>query len=180
MLTIQPKLENLKRQYKDKKEELARATMELYKQEHINPFSSCLPLLIQLPFMFALFQVLMLDVSKDAQQYLYTFIDMPPTFAQFSFIFGDLSKPSIVLAILAGLSQFWQGKKLEALRPARQANQKEDMTTALNKQMLYMMPVMTVIFGITLPGGLSLYWLVTTLLLIFQQEYFGNKESKAL
>ncbi len=174
MLSLQPKIENLKRKYKDDKEALAKATMELYKTEKVNPFSSCFVLLIQLPFMIALFQVLMLDITKDAQPYLYSFINMPLTFDRFSLVFGDLSKPNIILAVLAGLAQFWQSKQIEMHRPVQTSSgqQTENMAMAMQKQMLYIMPIMTVVIGITLPGGLSLYWLITTLLLVLQQEYF--------
>src|SRR3989338_3874182 len=58
MQTLQPKLDALKQQYKDDKEGQAKAMMELYKTEKVSPFSSCLPLLIQLPFLFALYRVL--------------------------------------------------------------------------------------------------------------------------
>jgi YidC/Oxa1 family membrane protein insertase len=83
----------------------------------------------------------------------------------------DLSKPNIVLAILAGLTQFWQGKMLSTSRPVvnTTGSKDESMTAVMNKQMLYMMPALTVFIGWSLPGGLTLYWFVLTLFTVIQQ-----------
>ena len=93
----------------------------------------------------------------------------------------DLSKPNIVLAVLAGAAQFWQAKMMVTKRPeVKSAGAKdEDMMTIMNKQMLYMMPILTVVIGMTFPGGLALYWLVTTVLTALQQLYLFKQKEKA-
>lgn len=170
---LQPKLEQIKKTHANNKEEQAKATMALYREHKINPFSSCLPLLIQLPFFFAVFQVFR-EIGTNAQilDYLYSFVSKPEIINHQGF-FGllDLANPNYALAVLAGLAQFWQAKMLSRQKPPVQdaGAKDEDFAAIMNKQMLYMMPVLTVFIGVTLPAGLSLYWLVMTLLTVLQQ-----------
>jgi len=83
----------------------------------------------------------------------------------------DLSKPNIYLAVLAGLVQFWQARMMSRNKPAVQTpgSRDESMTAIMNKQMLYFMPAITVFIGISLPGGLTLYWFVFNLFTGLQQ-----------
>ncbi|HBW74429.1 MAG: Membrane protein insertase, YidC/Oxa1 family [Candidatus Magasanikbacteria bacterium GW2011_GWA2_45_39] len=172
MSGLQPKLNALKEQYKNDKQGLAAATMQLYKDEKMNPLSSCVPLLIQLPLLIVFYWVLQ-DVlhSKNLNE-LYPFVTNPESIKVLAFGFLDLLKPNYVLAILAGAAQFWQAKMLPMARPMvkTEGSKDEDMTAMMNRQMMYMMPVMTVVIGFSLPGGLSLYWLITTLMTVFQQK----------
>lgn len=170
---LQPKLEEIKKNHANNKEEQAKATMALYREHKINPFSSCLPLLIQLPFFFAVFQVFReISTNKQILDYLYGFVSRPEAINPQGF-FGliNLANPNYLLAVLAGLAQFWQAKMLSNQRPTVQDEgaKDEDFAAVMNKQMLYMMPALTVFIGITLPAGLSLYWLVMTLLTVLQQ-----------
>lgn len=166
---LQPKIEELKKQYSDKTE-LSRATMELYKNNKVNPFSSCLPLLIQLPFLFAVYRVFV-DGLKNDLSLVYPFIYKPESMNLLAFGFFDLSKRSIVLAVLAGLAQFWQAKMMITKKPAvkTMGSKDESMTAIMNKQMLYFMPAITIFIGLSLPGGLTLYWFVITALTALQQ-----------
>lgn len=178
---IQPKIEEIKKKYAGNKEEMARATMALYKENKVNPLSSCLPLLIQLPFLFAVFQVFR-DFGQNGQilNYVYPFIAKPENISSLG-LFGllNLAKPNAVLAVLAGAAQFWQAKMLATKRPPQKTAgaKDEDVMAIMNKQMLYMMPALTVLIGLSLPGGLSLYWLTTTLLTAFQQLYMFRKKN---
>jgi len=168
---IQPKVDELKKKYADNKTELGKATMDLYKEHKINPLSSCLPLLIQLPFLFAVFRVLRVGLNEDLSL-VYSFLAKPENFQTISFGFMDLSKPVIYLAILAGAAQFIQSKMMLAKQKKANVGEKkveENMTTIMNKQMTYIFPFMTVIFGLSLPGGLTLYWFMFTVLTILQQ-----------
>lgn len=169
---LQPKLEELKKRVPNK-EEQAKATMALYKEHKINPFSSCLPILIQLPFLIAVYQVFR-DGLNNKLNLVYSFIYKPEIINTISFGFLDLSKSNLYLAVLAGAAQFWQGKMMMAKNKKVNTEtgeiiKDESMTAIMNKQMVYMMPVLTVFIGATLPGGLTLYWLVITLLTALQQ-----------
>lgn len=179
---IQPKIEEAKSKFANNKEEMARATMALYKEHKVNPFSSCLPLLVQLPFFFAVFQVFRDFGKADAMKYVYKFNHLPEIHSTMGLLgLIDLSKPNYLLAILAGLAQFWQAKMFSTKKPEVKTNDSKDenMAAIMNKQMLYMMPALTIFIGFTLPSGLSLYWFVTTILTVLQQIYvFKHKLKK--
>jgi YidC/Oxa1 family membrane protein insertase len=177
---LQPKLNELKNKYKDNKDELGRATINLYKENKINPLSSCLPLLLQLPFFWAIFRVLRNGLSQSSMSALYSFIPHPETLVPSLFGILDLSKPSIVIAFLAAISQFVQAKMLSVKRPVVKddAARDEDFAAIMNKQTLYMMPVITFFIGVKFPSGLALYWFVSTLLTIFQQIYIFKFSKK--
>ena len=181
--TLQPKIDELKAKYKDRKEEMTKAMMELYKQEKVNPFSSCLPLLIQFPFLIAVFQVFRQGLASDNFDILYSFVANPGHINSMFLGIVDLANPSIYLALLAGLAQFWQTKMMMAKRPPAELRKKkgakdEDMAAMMNKQMVYFMPIFTVFIGATLPAGLTLYWLITTFLMALQQLYFFKKNKQ--
>ena len=171
---LQPKIDELKRKYADNKQEQGRAMMELYKTEKVNPFSSCLPLLIQFPFLIAVYYVFRDGLAGNkALDLVYSFLAKPESLNPITLGFFDLSKPSIILAVIAGVAQFWQVKMMSVQRPPQQlaGAKDEDMMAIMNKQMIYFMPILTVFFGFTFPAGLMLYWLVTTLLTGLQQLY---------
>lgn len=185
MQDLQPKMNEIRQKYANDKEGLARATMDLYKEHKVNPFSSCLPVLLQLPIFFAMFQVLRDGLTKpESFDLLYRFISRPemidPTFLGLI----NLAQPHVVLAVLAGAVQFWQGKMLFSKRPEASVRKDpgakdEDTMAIMNKQMMYMMPVVFGIIGLTMPSGLSLYWIVSTLFTIAQQyiAFRGMKPS---
>lgn len=176
---MQPKIEEIKKQFPGK-EEQGKAMIKLYQENKINPLSSCLPLLIQLPFLIAVYQVFMAGLKSNSLDLVYPFISRPESISVVSMGFLDLSKPNWVLAVLAGLAQFWQAKMMITKKPpAAVAGQKaaldESMTAMMNKQMLYFMPAFTVFIGLSLPGGLSLYWFVVTVLTALQQLFIFNR-----
>lgn len=182
---IQPKIKQLQEDLKDNKEALAQAMMKLYKDEKVSPFSSCLPVLIQLPFLIAVYQVFRHGLLSQGFDQLYSFVANPGTINPISFGFLDLSKRSIVLAVASGLAQFWQTRmmmhsqiKIPANQPVDGAKD-EKMLSVMNKQMMYVMPAMTVVIGISLPAGLTLYWFLSTLLMGIQQAIMFKKKAAA-
>ena len=178
---LQPKIDALKEQDKGDKEGLAKAMMEVYTKEKVNPLSSCLPLLIQIPILIALYQVLRAGLEPGSLSALYSFVPNPGEINPFFLGFVNLARVSIPLAILAGILQFFQTKMLVSKRPPPALRKKEgakdeDMMAAMNKSMLYFMPVMTVVIGATLPAGLTLYWVAINAISILQQFFvFRNK-----
>lgn len=167
---LQPKLEALKAEHKGDQKKMAEETMRLYRENKVNPFSSCLPLLIQLPILLALYWVLSAGLGAIDASRLYAFVDNPGTINQIAFGFLDLSKASWVLAALAGVAQYVQTKMFMTKKgPATEGAKDENMMAMMNKQMLYMMPVITVVIGGQLPAALTLYWFVSTVLTALQQ-----------
>ncbi|MFA5935958.1 MAG: YidC/Oxa1 family membrane protein insertase [Patescibacteria group bacterium] len=182
---LQPKVDEIRNRLKDDKEAQAKELMELYKRDKVNPASSCLPLLIQLPIFIGLYRALSDGLSSQGLNLLYSFVANPGTIHTMFLGAVDLAKPNIVLAVLAGAVQFWQSRQImkkpspAAPPPTEVAKtegaQDESMAATMNKQMMYIMPVVTVFIGISLPGGLTLYWLVMSLLTVAQQALFLRK-----
>jgi YidC/Oxa1 family membrane protein insertase len=177
---LQPKIEEIKKQFKDDKEGMSKAMMELYKNNKVNPFSSCLPLLIQLPFLFAIFKVFRVGFEGKTLDLLYSFVSRPESINYISFGFLNLQNKNIVIAILAGLAQFWQARMMVIKRAEVKSEgaKDEDMLAIMNKQMVYMMPVLTVFIGMSFPAGLGLYWLFTTLFTGLQQLFLFKKTKR--
>jgi YidC/Oxa1 family membrane protein insertase len=169
MQRLQPKLDELKEKYKDNKEKLGPAIMELYQKEKVSPFSSCIPILIQLPFLIAVYQVFRVGLGDGSLDVVYSFIYNPGQINHIAFGFIDFSKASIALAVLAGAAQFIQSKSMLGKQNKLGGVKPSAMTAAMGKQMMYMMPIITVLIGSSLPGGLTFYWFLVTILGAVQQ-----------
>ncbi len=178
---LQPKMQEIKEKYKDNKEKQAQALMELYKKEKVNPLSSCFPLLIQFPFLVAVFQVFRNGFKPESLDLLYSFIHRPESLNPYTWGGINLSQPVVAFAVLAGLAQYWQTKMLSTQKPPVKSPgaKDESITAIMNKQMTFMMPILTVFIGLSFPGGLTLYWLTTTVLMIIQQKIMFKKAKKA-
>ena len=178
MSALQPKLQEIKKKYPNR-EEQTKKTMELYKEEGVHPASGCLPLLIQLPVLIALYQVFFNGLDPKSLSALYSWVAKPETINHIAFGFLDLAKANVVLAVTAGIAQFVQTKMM---LPKKQASVKKsdepDIASMMNTQSLYVMPIITVVIGLRFPAGLSLYWVVTTLLGIYQQILINKEPTK--
>jgi YidC/Oxa1 family membrane protein insertase len=176
---LQPKMDALKKQYAADKTKQTQEIMALYKNNKVNPFTSCLPMLVQLPILIALYMVLRDGLaSANLTSALYSFVANPGTINPVSLGFFNMAKPNFILAILAGLAQFWQAKTMSRKSPPKEAgagSKDEAMMSMMNKQMLYFMPAMTVLIGLSLPAGLTLYWFFSTLLMALQQVWVNKK-----
>lgn len=159
---LQPEMNAIKEKYKDKKEKQAQAMMELYKNKNINPASGCLPVLIQLPILIALYYALMAGLKLHDGNTNFLFLGIL-----------DLTKKSFALGILTGILQYYQTKMIMFSNPktAQNAakNSAEDFSQIMNKQMLYVMPVVLAFTALSLPAGIALYLVITTAFSIVQQ-----------
>lgn len=169
MSALQPQIKELREKITDQQEQ-AKAMMALYKENNVSPFSSCLPLLIQLPILIALYQVFA-KALKGNLDGLYSFVANPgvldPTFLGIV----NLANPNILFAIVAGLVQFWQSWMVIKWQGAGTG---DATAKALNIQMLYILPLVSIFIAWKLPSGLPLYWIVTTLFAIGQQFYINR------
>ncbi|MBU2539713.1 YidC/Oxa1 family membrane protein insertase [Patescibacteria group bacterium] len=171
---IQPKLQEIQKKYKDDKEKQVKETLDLYKKEKINPFGGILSALIQLPILIALYQVLRKGFDPAELSVLYNFVSSPGHINAMFIGFIDLSKPNLVLAILAGVAQFIQTKI--TLPITKKTNDKtQDFAKIMQKQMVYFFPFLTVIILMGLPSALGLYWMVGSVFLIIEQYLLFNK-----
>ncbi len=170
MKAIQPKLDDAKRKHKDDKAKHAEETMKIYKEAGVNPASGCLPLIIQLPILIALYRVFFTGLTKDTYHYLYSFV-AHPVVLNFSFFGINLNAPSLLLGIIAGLFQFLQMKYLAPQTPSQPGANDETaaMMASMQKNMMYIFPAMTIFISLSMPAALALYWAVSTLFGILQQ-----------
>ncbi|NTW15775.1 MAG: membrane protein insertase YidC [Candidatus Moranbacteria bacterium] len=190
MQELQPKMKEVQERYKDDKERQSREIMELYRKHKVNPVMGCLPIVIQIVFLITIYSVIM-HISETGFRVdggiLYRFVADPGLLSGAFFGLADLAKPSIAFAVLAAIGQFYQMKMLSLGQNGKEKPSKNggepDFATIMNKQMLYMGPVLTLFIGIRFPSALSLYWVVSTAFAIVQQWYVlrsgaGDKASE--
>ena len=160
MAKMQPRLETIKKMYKDDQTRLNQEMMKLYKEEGVNPLGGCLPLLVQMPIFFALYGTLLGSFELRG--------------ADFFWIWTDLSGPEKwpVLALLMGSSMFIQQKMTP--QPSAQMNPDQ---AKMQKMMMNIMPVMLTVFAIFggWPSGLLLYWAASNVFSIIQQFIVNRK-----
>jgi YidC/Oxa1 family membrane protein insertase len=156
MQALQPQINALRSKYKSDPQRLQRETMELYRAHKVNPLGGCLPMVVQVPIFYALYDAL--AVSVDLQNA--AFICIGRIFG-FDFWICDLARhdPTYILPILMGVSMFVQQKMTPVMGDPRQA-----------KMMLFMPVIFTFMF-FNLPSGLVLYWTLSNVLQIAQQKY---------
>lgn len=181
MQELQPRLNKIKEQHKGDQARIAAETMAVWKEAKISPFGSCLPILMQFPFLIALFYVIRNGLNPDNTFMMYTQYNNFALSDINTGLFGilDLTIPNYyVLPVIIGGLQFIQMKLSFANSAKKQDGQpaKNEMAMA-NNMMLYLMPVMIAIFTASLPAGVGIYWGTSTLYGIIQQV-FVNKGSK--
>jgi len=169
---LQSKIEEIQKKYKGDREKQTIEIMKIYKEAKINPFSGILPLLIQLPILFAFYRVFTKGLNPEEMVNLYDFLPKPAAINPSLLGIINLSKPSLIFAIFAGLSQFWQTKMVSPKK-----EKIDRFSNIFQKQTLYFFPILTIFILLKLPSALSLYWLISTILLIIQQ-YFVLKNVK--
>jgi YidC/Oxa1 family membrane protein insertase len=178
---LQPQIKQLQEKNKDNKEKQTKELMQFYKDNKVNPFGGCLPLIVQLVFLIAIYRII-IQISDAGliveTKNLYSFVSNPGNINHLFIGLINLTKPSIVLAVLAAVAQFWQTKMLMQSQPktAPKEDGTPDFAQMMTKQMLFLGPIMTLFIGIKFAAGLSLYWLISTLFAIFQQLYIFKKK----
>ena len=171
---LQPKMKQIQEKHKDDKEKLAKETLELSKKEKINPFSGLFLAFIQLPILIALYAVFRQGLKPEQLNNLYSFIINPNHINPIFLGFMDLSKPNIYFAVLAGILQFFQTKMMSSSQKKDKAGG-SDMAQAMQTQMLYIFPIITIVILISLPSAIGLYWIVSSIFSIIQQYYILKK-----
>ena len=171
-------MKEIKEKFKNDTQAQSAAIMQLYKENNINPLSGCLPLLIQLPILIALYQAFGAGFKPENLGLLYSFVQNPGQINTISFGFLDITKSSAVLAIVTGCFQYLQLKQnsnmMSSADKSGQPDGQKEMQ-ALNKQMLYFFPIIIIIIGWNLPVGLIIYWLTTTVFSMGEQSYIRIK-----
>ena len=159
MQELQPKMNALKEKYKNDKDKLNKATMELYKTEKVNPLSGCLPMVVQMPVFFALYQALSHTISLRGQPFVLWINDLsqPDAITQLPFSLPFLGSDLNILPILMSVAMYFQTK----LTPTSSAG---GQMAAMNT----MMPLIMIFIFYNMPSGLVLYWLINTVMQGYQ------------
>ncbi len=161
MQKIQPLMEKIKEKYKDDRERLNKEMMNLYRTYKVNPFSGCLPIIVQIPVFFALYRVLCDAIELRHAPFILWINDLsaPDRLFRFSFHVPFMSPPYgiPVLTLLMGATMYIQQKM---------SPQPGDPSQA---KMMMLLPVIFTVMFINFPSGLVLYWLVNNILSIIQQ-----------
>jgi YidC/Oxa1 family membrane protein insertase len=155
MQKLQPKMQQLKDKFKDDRDGMNRAVMELYKTHKVNPLGGCLPMIVQIPVFFGLYKALMFSIELRH--------------APFYFWLQDLSAkdPYYVTPVIMGATMFIQQKMTPSNMDPIQA------------KMMLALPIVFTFMFLNFPSGLVLYWLVNNILTIAQQAYINKSLKEA-
>ncbi len=167
MAELQPKIQEIQAKYKDKPDRLNQELMEFYKREGYNPLSGCLPMLIQLPLFWAMYQLFNSHFDLRNAMFIPGWIpDLSQPDSVFSFsgftVLGLTFNAIRLLPIIYLVSQLFYGK-------FTQSNQAPGQNASQMKFMLYGLPIMFFFILYNAPAGLLVYWITSNLLTIVQQ-----------
>ncbi len=178
MQALQPELQALQKKYGKDREKIAQAQMELYKQAGINPLGGCLPLLLQFPIMIGMYQAIvrvmavnplqLFDLSKHLYPFLPQLTALLPVNNQLLWLDLGQPDPYYVVPILVAITTFFSQK---VMTPPSTG---DDQSAMVNKQMMYMMPLMFAYFTTLYASGLGIYFIVSNLVSIVQYWLVGR------
>ena len=163
MQKLQPLMQEIREKYKNDAQQLNLQIMKLYKDYGVNPAGGCLPLLLQLPILYALYALFSASIELRQQPFI--------------FWITDLSVPDVLIALpfsVPLLGNFISGLTL-AMGITMFVQQKQTVTDPTQKAMVWMMPIMMTVMFNHFPSGLNLYYFVFNLLSISQQWYFNQR-----
>ncbi|WP_461370372.1 YidC/Oxa1 family membrane protein insertase [Candidatus Darwinibacter acetoxidans] len=147
MRRLQPQLDELQKKYGDDKEKYQQKMVELYQEHKINPLGGCLPMLVQLPILFAFFRVLNNAAFDEGAKFLGVWVLSQPD-------------PYYILPILSAATTYLQSRMT--------------MTDQSQKAMMFVMPVMIGIFSLSFPSGMVIYWITSNVFGIVQQAWMNK------
>jgi len=180
MKRIEPELAELKKRFKGNLQAQGQATFELYRRHKIKPFSSFLLILVQLPIIFALYKIFVASGLPAVDfKALYSFTPAP---SEVNIIFLgliDITKRSLPLALLAGISQFAQAKfALPPPKPRSKSDKpsfSEDFAHGMHIQMSYVFPIITFAITYSISGAVALYWTTSNIFSVFQEIFVRRR-----
>lgn len=170
MSHVAPKIKAIQEKYKDKKPEekvdMGREVMDIYKEYKVSPFGTILLLIIQLPILFALYKIFLQNIDTHYSS-LYSFVSVPEYINNF-FLTINLAEKSILIGILAVVSQFIANHFLFAKKPDASAG---EFAQSMHTQMKYMFPIIIGAVSFFTPAVISLYIIVGNVFAIWQEVY---------
>lgn len=171
---IQPYIDKIKVEFKNDQKRQSEEMMKIYKEHKVNPLGSCLPLIIQLPIIFALYRVFIAGLDTSSLAHLYSWFPNAPeqlhtiflAFTHVPQLAIDLTTRNVYLAVIAGIAQL-----LQSWVTIRRTSAPK--TGGMNTQLIFMLvfPFVTLGLALTLPSALSLYWATTTIIMTLEQVW---------
>jgi YidC/Oxa1 family membrane protein insertase len=168
MQRIQPHVKKIQEEHKGDREKQAAALMALYKEHGVNPFSSIILLVIQLPILLALYRIILYELAGGvALAGLYPFVPAPQTINAMFLGVINLLKPNIWLVLIAAAAQFIQARLAIWKNPT--VNATPSTAEKMARQMAYVAPIITIVIFYSLPAAVGLYWIVSSVFSVIQQ-----------
>jgi YidC/Oxa1 family membrane protein insertase len=192
MQELQPKLTKLKEKYKNDREKLAQEQMALYREAGINPLGGCLPLLVQLPILIAVYQAIIHALAGTPFQLidlsgrlllpgLDNLVPLDNTWIGMDLTLPPTTNPAYALALpLLVLVTTWLQSKLTIPAVPKSADGKPDPTASMTASMTTIMPLMFGFFSLSFSVGLSIYFVVSNIIGIVQYTLMGKAQWRSL
>ncbi len=177
MKELEGPMKAIREKYTDRQEQ-GQKMLELYREKGVNPFSGFLVLLIQLPVILGLYFVFLKGGLPEINtEELYRFVSAPNTVDMFFLGVFDMAGKSYVLALLAGITQYFQAKlAMPTLAPRTEnATFQEDFARSLQLQMRYVLPVVVVVVAYIASAAVALYWITSNIFAIGQEVYVKQR-----
>jgi YidC/Oxa1 family membrane protein insertase len=180
MQEIGPELKVIQERHKDNQEVQAKETLALYKSKGVNPFSSIIMLVIQLPIILALYRIFLYAGFPTVNTaLLYSFIHAPSHINTMFLGLIDITKKSAILALFAAASSFFQMKIATGRQPLPEGKGFSDnLARSMQTQMKYVFPFIVFFISYKISGVIALYWLTTNLFTIAQELYIRKNLAK--
>ena len=179
MMKIQPKMDEIRKKYKNDPTRLNQELAKLYKENNMNPLAGCLPLLIQMPILFGMYYSI--RGLKDHHEVLGSFLWVPEISKSTNEIIEGLSftDPQYLLAfVLPIVSAFTTYIQAKQTMPKKNPNDKQQdgvMGMMQGQMMTYFMPLLIGVWSITFPSALVIYWITMNIMQIAQQAYVNKQ-----
>ena len=163
MQKVQPRMAEIQKKYKTDKARLQQEMAKLYKEEGVNPLASCLPILVQMPILMALYwSIFGLPELKGA------------SFFWITDLAAHSNVPTLILAVLSAASTYWSTKQTSA-RTVASGTPQSDSAAQTQKMMQYIMPLFIGYMTYSFPAGLGIYWVTSNVVQIVQQWWLYRK-----
>ena len=179
MREIEPKLREVKETHKDNREQQAQAMLAIYREAGMNPFSAIFVILLQIPLVIALYLAVYgyagYALPEVNVEVLYGFLSVPVEISMQFLGLIDMAGRSALLALLAGVTMFWQMRFVMPTLPPRDPeaapNFQDDFKRNLQLQLKYVMPVIVAVIAYFISAAIALYFVVSNVVAILQEFY---------
>jgi len=190
MKEIEPEVKKVKEEFKNDKQQQSKKVMELYQKHGVSPFSGCLLLLIQIPVIFALYWVFWKGLTNGLDEStLYTFVAMPEKINMHFLGLIDISGKSLILAFLAGVTQYFQirlsfpfakGSSDSEKDPGKSGvpSFKDEFAKSFRLQMKYGFPLVVFFIAYTISAAVALYWATSNIFSILHELWVRHQAKK--